>query len=422
MEWIEPLRKSQQTHVLKAQSLEQERQSGSSIPPGDLSWRFWPAVPLYPYGRRRTLRKEVVKDTLWTFDQVQGILYAVVPIRMTVVRLDKGGLLVYAPVAPTKECIRLVQELVDKYGEVKYIILPTASGLEHKVFVGPFARRFPYSQVFVTPNQWSFPVNLPLSWLGFPIKRTHVIPENSADAPFADEFDYEVLSINLGRGSFEEIALLHKRSRTLLVTDSVLVVPEDPPAIAQVDPYPLLFHARESGLEVAEDTEAMRRKGWQRISLFAIYFRPSALEKVGMGEALRNALKAPERSRKAYFGFFPFKWNPDWKRSFDALRGGGRLFVAPILQTFIFNQTPRTVLDWANKVARWNFERIIPCHFDAPIKASPSEFRQAFAFLEKNPPQLFGSGSQPLPKKDCEFLSELEENLTKRGITSPPKE
>ena len=142
----------------------------------DFSWPFWLILPLYPYGKRRTIRKEVVKDTIWTFDQMQGIFYVVVPIRMTVVKLDQGGLLVYAPVAPTPECVRLVQELVAEHGDVKYIILPTVSGLEHKVFVGPFARYFPSAQVFVTPHQWSFPLNLPISWLGLPAKRTHVLP------------------------------------------------------------------------------------------------------------------------------------------------------------------------------------------------------------------------------------------------------
>ncbi|HAX74759.1 MAG TPA: hypothetical protein DCY88_02725 [Cyanobacteria bacterium UBA11372] len=390
----------------------------------DWSWRFWLAVPLYPYSRRRTVRKEVIKDTLWTFDQLQGILYTVVPIRMSVVKLEKGGLLVYAPVAPTKECIRLVKELEAKHGVVKYIILPTASGLEHKVFVGPFARQFPLAQVFVTASQWSYPVNLPLSWLGFPRKRTAILPASSGDAPFGDEFSYEVLSINLGRGSFEEVALLHKKSRTLLVTDSVLSVPENPPEIVQLDPYPLLFHARNSAFDPISDTEANRRQGWQRISLFALYFSPSALETIGLLQAFRDAFKAPERSKKAYFGLFPFRWKADWKQSFQALRGGGRPLVAPILQTFIFNQAPRQVLDWADEVAKWHFLRIIPCHFDAPIEAGPHQFRQAFAFLEKNPigEDLLASGRKPLPDEDLVFIRKLEENLTKKGITSPSKE
>ena len=99
----------------------QETQGQQSSSTGDFSWLFWPALPLYPYGKRRTLCTEVVKDTVWTFDQLQGILYVVVPIRMTVVKLDEGGLLVYAPVAPTPECIRLVKELVAQHGDVKYI-------------------------------------------------------------------------------------------------------------------------------------------------------------------------------------------------------------------------------------------------------------------------------------------------------------
>jgi hypothetical protein len=404
----------------------QELQRQQSIHPRDFSWPFWLAMPLYPYGRRRTLCTEVVKDKVWTFDQVQGIIYVAVPIRMTIVKLDAGGLLIYAPVAPTPECIRLVKNLMEQHGDVKYIILPTISGLEHKVFVGPFARRFPNAQVFVAPNQWSFPVNLPLSWLGFPSKRTQILPSDSSKAPFADQFDYAILGpIKLGPGRFGEVAFFDKRSRTLLVTDSVLSVPEEPPEIVQLDPYPLLFHAKDDAFEVVEDTEANRRKGWQRISLFAFFFRPSALEVVKMAQSIRDTFKAPDRSKQSYFGWFPFKWKDDWKQSFDALRGGGRLFVAPILQTLILNRAPRETIDWAEQVASWNFQRIIPCHFDAPIEAEPHQFRQAFAFLEKQPSLsegVYGNGSHSLPEEDFEFLRELEENLNRIGITPPRKE
>lgn len=411
--------------MLRGQPQTQGQQIYSGVRPRDCSWPFWPAVPLYPYGRRRTLRQEVVKDRVWTFDQLQGILYTTVPIRMSVVKLELGGLLVYAPVAPTPECIRLVKELEAEHGDVSYIILPTSSGLEHKVFVGPFARCFPKALVFVAPNQWSFPLNLPLSWLGFPWRRTEVLPENSANAPFAHEFDYAVLDINLGRGSFGEAAFFHKRTRTLLVTDSVLAVPEDPPAVVQLDPYPLLFHAKDSALDAVEDNPASRRKGWQRISLFAFYLRPHALKMVSLGQMCRDALKAPERSRKAYFGLFPFRWQDNWTQSFDALRGGGRLFVAPILQTLILPQAPKTVLNWAEKVAKWDFQRIVPCHFDSPIEAGPRQFRQAFAFLEKQPLtglSSFGRENQLLPQEDFAFLRELEQSLIEMGIAKPAKD
>jgi Domain of unknown function (DUF4336) len=395
--------------------------SSNELPdrPGDLSWPFWPIVPLYPYGRRRTLRTEVVKDTIWTFDQVQGILYVVVPIRMTVVKLEAGGLLVYAPVAPTPECLRLVNELVEAHGEIQYIILPTVSGLEHKVFVGPFAKRFPKAQVFVAPHQWSFPLNLPLTWLGFPWGRTHILPENTADTPFSDEFDYAILGpINLGLGAFEEVAFLHRRSRTLLVTDTVISLPQNPPAIVQLDPYPLLFHAKDSAFDLAEDTATNRQRGWQRTVLFSLYFRPSVLETVGFMEVVRNAFKAAERSRQAYFGLFPFKWKENWGKSFETLRGGGRLLVAPILQALILNRAPKETIDWANRVASWNFQWIIPCHFDSPIEAGSEQFRQAFSFLEKS---AVGDCSV-LPEADFEFLKEIDQSLNKRGITLPSQE
>jgi Domain of unknown function (DUF4336) len=383
----------------------------------DFAWPFWPIVPIYPYGKRRTIRKEIVKDTIWTFDQLQGIFYVIVPIRMTVIKLEPEGLLIYAPVAPTPECISLLNELVVEHGEVKYILLTTISGIEHKVFAGPFARCFPSAQVFVAPGHWSFPLNLPLSWLGLPAKRTSVLPLDSSKTPFTDQFDLAILGpIDLRLGWFGEVALFHRRSRTLMITDSVVSISDHPPAIVQFDSYPLLFHAKDSASDIVADTQENRRKGWQRIALFAMYFRPSVLEIRDWGVVFSNAFKATERSRKAYFGLFPFQWKPGWERSFQALAGGGRLFVAPILQTLILNRAPQETLDWASRVASWDFERIIPCHFDNAIASSPREFRQAFSFLEKH------STVNLLLDDDFKLLRYIDADLNKIGVVPPAKE
>jgi Domain of unknown function (DUF4336) len=385
----------------------------------DFSWSFWYALPIYPFGRRQTIRKEVVKDTIWTFDQLQGIFYVVVPVRMTVVKLIEGGLLVYAPVAPTPECIRLITELIEIHGDIKYIILPTISGLEHKVFVGPFARRFPAAQVFIAPGQWSFPINLPLSWLGLPSKRTHILPQDKSLAPFASEFDYAILGpIELGPGKFAEVAFFHEKTNTLLVTDSIVSIPDEPPEIVQIDSYPLLFHARDKAFDVVPDTPENRRKGWQRIALFAFYFRPSVLELPKWGNVFRDAFKATDRSKKAYFGLYPFQWTFDWKRCFDALRADGRVFVAPILQALILNRAPSETLQWADTVSKWNIQRIIPCHLEAPITATSYQFRQAFAFLEKQPVVRAGI----LPEEDFQVLREIDQGLQKVKIVPPAKE
>jgi Domain of unknown function (DUF4336) len=392
----------------------------------DFSWQFWFTLPIYPFGKRRTIRKEVINNTIWTFDQLQGIFYVVVPIRMTVIKLSEGGLLVYAPVAPTPECIRLVNELVTEHGDVKYIILPTISGVEHKIFVGPFARYFPNATVFVAPSQWSFPLNLPLSWLGLPRKRTKLLPADSNQTPFAKEFDYAILgAIDLGAGKFSEVAFFHKSSKTLLVTDSVVSVPEEPPAIVQLDPYPLLFHARDEAFELILDNAENRRKGWQRIVLFAFYFQPSVLELPKWSNVFRDAAKVSDRSRKNYFGLYPFQWQPDWQHCFHTLRGDGRIFVAPILQALILNRAPEETLAWADKVAQWDFQRIIPCHLDNAIAATPYQFRQAFSFLEKQPEINLGSSCSRnylLPEADFQVLRQIDAGLHKSGIVPPPKE
>jgi hypothetical protein len=384
----------------------------------DRSWRFWFTLPIYPYNKRRTIRTEVKPDTIWTFDQVQGILYVVVPIRMTVVKLTGGGLLVYAPVAPTGECLELVNELVAIHGDVKYIILPTISGLEHKVFVGPFARAFPQAQVWVTPAQWSFPINLPLSWLGFPLGRTHILPADSSQTPFGDEFDYAILdTIDLGPGQFAEVAFFHRRSRTLLVTDSIISLSIEPPSIVQLELYPLLFHARERASDSILDTPENRIEGWQRICLFALYFQPSGLEILDWLTTLRESFTAPNRAKQSYFGLYPFRWQTDWERGFSKLHDNNRLLVAPILQTLILNRAPKQTIAWVDRVAQWDFDRIIPCHFDAPITATPQQFRSAFDFLERH--SIPDSG---LPAADFRLLRAIEQQLQRWRIIFPAKE
>jgi len=131
-----------------------------------------------------------------------------------------------------------------------------------------------------------------------------------------------------------------------------------------------------------------------------LYLRPSALEMIER-QAFRDALKAPDRSRQAYFGLFPFRWKDNWKQSFDALRGG-RLFVAPFCRrSFLTRHRGKPLI--ADKVANWDFQRIVTCHFDSPIQAGPRQFRQAF-FLEK--PSIavssFASGCAP-PRKILNF-------------------
>lgn len=398
----------------------------------DRAWPYWPIVPLYPYGQRRTLRREILPDTLWVFEQIQGIFYVVVPIRMTVVRLQGGGLLVYAPVAPTGECVALVRELEQRHGAVRFIVLPTVSGIEHKVFVGPFARRFPQAQVYVAANQWSFPLDLPLSWLGLPWQRTQLLPEDSREAPFGEEWDYaSVGPVDLGLGPFEEVALFHRPSRTLLVTDTLVGIPTEPPEVVQLDPFPLLFHARDRVGDPVQDSPETRRKGWQRICLFAFYFRPSALVVTGLPQSIQEATRNldPQFSwrtgSRSYFGLFPVQWQPQWVESFQALQGQeGQLRVAPILQTLILNRDPDGVWAWVDRLCRWPVEQVIPAHFAAPLATTPRQIRSAFNFLGPSSSRrkswdFWSRGQSPggsLPEADLQVLRGIRQLLDRLGV------
>ena len=381
-------------------------------------------MPIYPYSRRRTLRHELLPDQIWVFEQLQGIFYVTVPIRMTVVRLAAGGLLVYAPIAPTKECLRLLAEIIAKHGTVKHIILPTVSGLEHKAPAGPFAQQFPQAQVWLAPDQWSFPLNLPLSWLGFPAPRTKVLPIDSSKTPFGDEFDYEILpSISLGVGKFSEVAFFHRPSRSLLVTDTLLSLPDIPPEIVQIDPYPLLFHGRDSASEPMVDTFANRVKGWQRIVIFSIYFRANSLTTPTLSESLAEAKLAPERSRRAFYGLYPFRWDETWSDAFQRLRGNGEPLVAPILRELILNRGPVNTATWVNAITHWQLERLIPCHFAAPVATNSAQIKAAFAFLYKEPLANMScmNANSLLPDADLALLRSIDQQLLRFGVTPPPQ-
>ena len=98
--------------------------------------------PLVPFLSRRTVLREVVKGKVWTLEQEQGIgfdLGVSTNVRCTIVKMRDGRLWVHDPVAPTVECLQMIESIG---GDVAYVVLATTQ-YEHKVFAGPFARKFP---------------------------------------------------------------------------------------------------------------------------------------------------------------------------------------------------------------------------------------------------------------------------------------
>ncbi|PIA39569.1 hypothetical protein AQUCO_02600191v1 [Aquilegia coerulea] len=356
--------------------------------------------PLGPFLNRSTTRTEAVKNCIWLFEQEQALAFSSVStnIRMTVIKLKSGGLWVHAPIAPTKECI---EELG---APVEHIILPTFA-YEHKIFVGPFSRKFPKAKVWVAPRQWSWPVNLPLEFFG--IFRAKTLKDEDLATPWADEIEQKVLSSpEVGIGPYVEVAFYHKRSRTLLVTDAVIFVPRQPPEC--ISKESLLSSAKNGlavrilskGKEVPDepviDNKMNLQKGWERMVLQILFLGPSNL--------LEPTASFAQMSQK--------------------------LIVSPIVKTLVFSKVPEKVRDWIDRITTdWAFKRIIPAHFAAPINANRSDLLTAFGFLDDllderyvTRPSLsllftsiMGKAASYFPPDDMKTLSSLDQFLVSVG-------
>ncbi len=383
------------------------------------NWPLWTALPVAPFNRRRTIRYEITPG-VFAFDQLLGIYYVHLPIRMSVVAVHqndptKRGLVVYAPVAPTKECLSLMQEIIDQYGPVRDIIDPSTA-VEHKVNAGPFARAFPDANFYVTDKQYAFPLNLPNSFLGLP-SWTKPLPRSSRDNDmWGGELEHEVLTVKPGIGSmFQDVALYHKASDSMLICDAVFAVTEEPPVIlTEEEEYTraLLFHARDEKDDIVEDTPENRRKGWRRIVLlFNFFFPGSGRGDLGPGPIL-EALKTPTY-KDGWGGWKPFSWGSDEVRDFEKFSAGGKPTVLPIIQ-IILARGPGEVQRWLDVVTKWNFKRVVPMHLDAPLALKPSQFEDAFEFVKS------GRNEVRFCDEDVEFLRKAEQGPLNFSVYKSP--
>lgn len=202
---------------------------------------------------------------------------------------------------------------------------------------------------------------------------------------------------------------LHKATKTLLVTDTSLQVTDEVPAIYDTDPKPLLYHARDSVTDIVQDTPEVRRRGWRRLVIFGLFFTPSAIDIQDPATALKE--RRPDINSD-FAGIYPWTWVGDEEASWKGLTGNGKPLVAPILQTLLLNRSPVEVLDFADAVSSWDFNRIIPAHLKNNLQFTGKDYRGAFGFLEESgPPPGF---PRPL-KADLQTLLDAEASLIESG-------
>ena len=379
------------------------------VPSQDQRWPWWPLLPLYPYGHRRTLVRELLPGRIWSFEQLQGVWYVAVPIRMTVLKVAHG-LMLYAPVAVTGEVRAQLRRLEALHGPVRTIVLPTASGLEHKLPVPAMARAFPEAEVWITPHQWSFPLRLPPRLLGFPAGRTRVL--GSDGLPHADQLHWLPLGpLNLGLGTFLEYGCFDRATGALLLTDALVAISPEPPPLFEADPTPLLFHARDRGDEPLIDSAERRRRGWQRLVLFANYLRPAPLDVASPLQMLRTSLAPGCRSRRAHFGLYPFRWRQHWQEAVDTLLPPGppRIQVAAVLERLVFPRARPALLAWLRQLAGLSdLAWLIPAHYEAPVACSAAQLEALAAELEAR--------DWALSEGNWAFLAGIDRTLLQLGL------
>ncbi len=375
----------------------------------DKKWNWWPLFPLYPYGKKKTILRELIPNQIWSLEQIQGLYYVAVPIRMTAIKVD-NGLMLINPLPPTRELINELEKLISIHGKVKTIILPSASGLEHKIGLPALSRIFKDADIWLCPGQWSFPINLPLDFLGIPSKRTRVLFEEGT--PYKDSFKWISLGpLNLGLGRYQEISCYHNATKTLHVTDAIVGIDATPPKIFDFDPTPLLFHSRERGDEPLIDTIEQRKKGWKRLVLFSSFLKPGKLTIPSLKKIFQYSFKKDLRNWRSHFGIYPFLWDKDWESSLVEIMGNDipKIQIAPVLQKLIFPRSKEVLIKWLENIKNFkDLEYLIPAHFTAPIKFTIEDCQKLIN-------EINSENWDKLPE-DNKFLMGLYKKLFELGI------
>mmetsp|Transcript_1773 Transcript_1773/g.4438 ORF Transcript_1773/g.4438 Transcript_1773/m.4438 type:complete len:531 (+) Transcript_1773:24-1616(+) len=379
--------------------------------------------PLGPFLERKTVETVLVPNKVYSFEQEQQLSGITANVRSTVFRMRDNTLLVYNPVAPTEE---FLSQLAALHGDGVSHILLGSTAYEHKIFVGPFARKFPSAKVWAVPDQWSFPLDLPAPLLGINTKGSgggELIDTTATSAAYAKapdltaEFEVKLLrpAKRLGfRYAANEAALFHKDTKTLALTDALVYVPASSPEIydranllavgdnarnsnslgniilkgagavnwrgTASQEVEALFSASDSAAR--EPAESQLQRGWERNTLLSLYFGPSP-----------TSLIDPTTS----FNMIREKW-----------------IVAPVTDSLIYRseRVKPELARWVEDVARWDFKTIAPAHFAAG-PGTADDLRNAFSPTLKPEPR---ETRAPYNENDVRLLDDLATLLRKRQI------
>ena len=142
-------------------------------------------------------------QTIWTMSGDDVRMYGVLPFttRMTVVRLDSGGVWLHSPVRPAPER----QRVIDRLGPVEHLVAPNKI---HSLGIEPWKTLYPSAKVWASP--------------GFSARHPEIAVDalltNDVETPWSGEIDHCVIE---GHAVLDEVVFLHKPSGTLIITDLI---------------------------------------------------------------------------------------------------------------------------------------------------------------------------------------------------------
>jgi hypothetical protein len=144
-------------------------------------------------------------DNLWVARRPLPLWVGDLGARMTVIRLDDGGLLLHSPV----ECDPETAAAVEALGDVRWLLGPS---LPHHLFLGGWAERFPDAKLCGVP--------------GLPDKRPDLCFDRVLESG-PPEWGSLQAHLFAGAPLLSELVLFHPGSRTLVVTDLAFNVRRD---------------------------------------------------------------------------------------------------------------------------------------------------------------------------------------------------
>ena len=151
-------------------------------------------------------RPKQVAPNVWIVDGPHIKFYGVpFPTRMTIIRLDGGGLWVHSPIRMSAEVLQHVQAL----GDVQHLIAPNWI---HYASVGVWSDVFPNAVTWGSPG-----VAERANRRGVPIRIDYTFGPDLSP-PWEDEIEW--LHVQ-GSTTHQEVVFFHKETKTLILTDLI---------------------------------------------------------------------------------------------------------------------------------------------------------------------------------------------------------